>query len=115
MVKLIDFDDFRNIRPDMFCKKGVLKNVTKFTGKHLYRSLVFNKFADLRPATLFKKWTLTQVFSCEFCEIFKNTFSYKTPSVAASVIFFENHVPMKFKPCYREQKFCFNIIVGYHF
>ena len=27
----------------------------------------------LRPATLLKK-TLTKVFSCEFCEIFKNNF-----------------------------------------
>ena len=29
-----------------------------------------------------------QVFSCEFCEIFKNTFFYRTPPVAASVIWF---------------------------
>ena len=27
---------------------------------------------------------LAQVFPCEFCEISKNTFSYKTPPVAAS-------------------------------
>ena len=26
---------FRSSRPDMFCKKGVLENFTKFTGKHL--------------------------------------------------------------------------------
>ena len=32
-----------------------------------------------------KKETLAQVFSCEFCEISKNTFSYKAPPVAASV------------------------------
>ena len=30
-----------------------------------------------------KKETLAQVFSCEFCEISKNTLSYKTPPVAA--------------------------------
>ena len=30
------------------------------------------------------KETLAQVFSCEFCEIFKNTFSYVTPPMAAS-------------------------------
>ena len=30
-----------------------------------------------------KKETLAQVFSCEFCEICKNTFSYRTPPVAA--------------------------------
>ena len=41
-----------------------------------------------RPATLFKKENLAQVFSCEFCEISKNTFSYRTPLVALSVSFF---------------------------
>ena len=35
--------------------------------------LFFNK----RPATLLKK-TLAQVFSCEFCEISKNTFFHGT-------------------------------------
>ena len=34
---------------------------------------------------LYKKNTLAQVFSCEFCEISKNTFLYRTPLVAASV------------------------------
>ena len=32
-----------------------------------------------------KKETLAQVFSCEFCEISKNTFLSRTPPVAASV------------------------------
>ena len=41
-------------------KIGVLENFTKFTGKHLHRSLYFK--------------TPTQVFSFEFCEIFKNPF-----------------------------------------
>ena len=33
-----------------------------------------------------KKETLTQVFSCELYEISKNTFSYRIPPVAASVL-----------------------------
>ena len=33
-----------------------------------------------------KKETLAQVFSCEFCEISMNTFFYRTPLVAASVL-----------------------------
>ena len=37
----------------------------------------------LKAATLLKE-TLAQVFSCEFCKISKNTFSYRTPPVAAS-------------------------------
>ena len=31
-----------------------------------------------------KKETLAEVFSCEFCEISKSTFFYKTPPVAAA-------------------------------
>ena len=33
-----------------------------------------------------KKETLAQVFFCEFCEIFKNTFFYRKSLVAASII-----------------------------
>ena len=32
-----------------------------------------------RPATLSKKKTQAQVFSCEFCETSKNTLYYRTP------------------------------------
>ena len=45
--------------------KGVYKNFTKFTGEHLCQNL-FLKFIE--------KETLAQGFSCEFCEIFKDTF-----------------------------------------
>ena len=34
-------------RPDVFYKKGVLRNFTKFTGKRLRQSLFFDKIADL--------------------------------------------------------------------
>ena len=74
----------RSSHPEVLCKKGVLKNSTKFTGKHLCQSLFFNKVAGLRPASLLKK-RLWHVFSCEFCEAFKNTFFHRTPPVAASV------------------------------
>ena len=54
--------DYRSSRPDVFCKKGALRNFAKFTRKHLCQSLFFTKE------------TLVQVCSCEFCEISKNTF-----------------------------------------
>ena len=73
---------FRSSCPEAFCKKGVLRNFAKFTGKHLCHSFFCRKVAKV--ATLFKKETMAQVFSCEFCEISKNTFSYRTPLVAAS-------------------------------
>ena len=64
-------------------RKGVLRNFAKFTGKHLCKSLFFNKVAG--PACSFiKKETLAQVFSCEFCEISKNTFSTEHLWVTAS-------------------------------
>ena len=39
-----------------------------------------------RPQTcnFIKKETLALVLSCEFCEIFKNTYFHRTPPVAAS-------------------------------
>ena len=38
----------------------------------------------LQVCNFVKKETLAQVFPCEFCEISKSTFSYRTPLVAAS-------------------------------
>ena len=57
------FSISRNSHLEVFYKKGVLENFVEFKGKHLRQGLFFNK-----------KETLVQVFSCEFCEIFKNTF-----------------------------------------
>ena len=45
-----------------FCKKGVLRNFAKFTGKPLCQSVF------------------------EFCKVFKNTYFYRTPLVAASIM-----------------------------
>ena len=38
----------RSCRPDVFFKKGLLRNFAKFTGKHLCQSLFFNKVAGIR-------------------------------------------------------------------
>ena len=75
---------YRSSRSDVFCKKSVLRNFVRFTGKHLCQSRFFNKVAGLRPGTLLKKETLVQVLSWEFCEISKNTFFHRTPPAAAS-------------------------------
>ena len=55
--------------PEVFCKKGDLKNFAKFTGKHLCQSLFFNKVNSLGPSTLIKK----RFFSATFAKIFNNT------------------------------------------
>ena len=61
----------------MFCKKCVLKNLTKFTGKHLCQDLFLKKAWGLQLYK--KKETLVRV-----CKIFKNTYFYRKTPVAAS-------------------------------
>ena len=58
---------------EVFCKKGVLRNFAKLTGKHLCQRFFFTK-----------KESLAQVFSCKFSEISKSTSFYRTPPVAIS-------------------------------
>ena len=60
-------------KQNVFIKKAVLKNFAIFTGKQLFWSLFFNKNASLQSCNFIKKETTTQVFSCEYCKIFKNT------------------------------------------
>ena len=43
---------------------------------------------ELQPRNFINKETLAQVFSCEFCEIFKNVFFLRTLQVAVSVQFY---------------------------
>ena len=54
----------------MFFKIRFLKNLAKFTWKHLSQSLFFNKVSGLMPqdCNYIKKKILAQVFSCEFLE-----------------------------------------------
>ena len=40
--------------------------------------------SEPKACNFIKKQTLTQVLSCEFCEISKSTFFYRTPPVVAS-------------------------------
>ena len=84
----------RSSRPEVFCKKGVLRNFAKFTEKHSCQSL--------------KKEALAQVFFCEFCEISKNNFPYRTPPVVASILatvllhlnFFMTEATIIYKPAH---------------
>ena len=62
-------------------RKGVLRNFTKFTGKRL---CWFSFLIKLQALNFIKKENLTQVFSCEFCKISKNTFFKEYPRETAS-------------------------------
>ena len=84
LVKLSDPSKVRSSRPEVFCRKGVLRNFSKFTEKHLCQSLFLNKVLGLRPATLLKRTLWRKCFPVKFCEISKSTIFYRTPTVAAS-------------------------------
>ena len=61
----------RSRRPEVLCKKGVLRNFTEFTGKHLHQSLFFNKVAGLRLGTLFKKRPWNRCFPVNFVKFLR--------------------------------------------
>ena len=54
---------FRSSRPEVFCEKGVLRNIAKFTGRHLCQSPLFDK-----------KETLVQVFPVNFVKFLRTPF-----------------------------------------
>ena len=85
---------YRSSYPKVFCKKSVLRNFAKFTGKHLCHSLLCLSPPVPQPqaCNFIKRETLAQVFSCEFYKIFKNTFSYITPPVVASGVIYSKRL-----------------------
>ena len=52
--------------PEVFCKRGVLRNFAKFTGKHLFQRLFFNKES------------LAQVFPVNFAKFLRTPFLQNT-------------------------------------
>ena len=70
--------NFRNSRLEVFCKKGVLRNFAKFTGKHLCQSLFFNKVACLRPTFLLKKRLWHRCFHVNFAKLQEHVFLQNT-------------------------------------
>ena len=84
---------YRSSRPEVFCKKGVLKNFAIFTGKHLCWSLfliklqawkirnvhrkasvlvsLFNKIAGLKASSFFKKRLQHSCFSVNIAKLLR--------------------------------------------
>ena len=60
----------------------ILENSQENTRARVF--LLIKLHAPVSACNFIKKDTLVQMFSCEFCEISKNTFSYRTSLVAAS-------------------------------
>ena len=64
----------------MFFKIGV----TNFSQENIYFEFLFNKVTGLMACNFTKKETPTQLFFCEYQKMFKKSFFYGAPTVAAS-------------------------------
>ena len=70
-------------RREVFCKKGALRNLAKFTGKHLSQVLFFHLF--LRPATLLKKRLWQRCFAVNFTKFLGTPILQNTSDCHVSV------------------------------
>ena len=83
-------------------RKGVLRNLAKFTGKHLCeslylnkvvgQSLYFNKVAGLRPATLLKKTFWHRYFPVNFAKFLRKLFLQNTSGRLLNVTAFSSNI-----------------------
>ena len=74
IVKPHSLSTKKSSHPEVFCKKGVLRNFTKFTGKHLCQILFINKVAGLRLATLLKTRRWHTRFPVNFVDFLRTPF-----------------------------------------
>ena len=73
--------------PEVFNKKKVFLEISQKSQENTCaRVSFFNKVAGLYKKNFIKKVTLAQVFSCEFCEISKNTFVAEHLLTTASIM-----------------------------
>ena len=80
-IKIVNAIINRSNRQEVLYKKGVHRHFAKFTGKHLWLSLFFNKVAGLRVSFLIKlqafikKRLWHRYFSVNFAKFLRTPFS----------------------------------------
>ena len=88
MVGLGDYGrlDDRSVYANSNLRRAINQNLLQFPRSSCKRCSVKRVFLEISPwaYNFIKKEALAQVFSWGFCEISKNTFSYRTPLVAVS-------------------------------
>ena len=75
---LLEIERKRSIHGRCSVRKGVLRNLARFTGKHLCHSLFLNKVGGLRPANLLKKRLWHMFFPVNFAKFLRTTFLQNT-------------------------------------
>ena len=81
---------FRSSHPEVFCKKGFLRNFTKFTGKHLYQSLIINKVVGLSLSLQFYwKRDSYRYFPMNFAKFLRTPFLTEHLKIGVLIINFQ--------------------------
>ena len=77
----------RSSCPEVFCKKGLLRNFAKFTEKHLCQSLFYNKRAGMRSTTLIKRRLWHRSFPVNFAKLLRTHFlTRQLPSLLLNLL-----------------------------
>ena len=84
---------------ELFCIKGVFKNIIIFIEKYQFRSSIFTKVAALRLAALFKKRLWQSCFSVNFAKFIRAYFCIV--HLQWLLLMIEQHVLKKIKSCQR--------------
>ena len=66
--------------------KKVLLKISQYSQENTYVGSLFNKVTGLQACNLIYKKTPRQVFSCEYCEIFKNNYLEEHLRTTASIL-----------------------------
>ena len=72
----------RGSQLEVFCKEGALENFARKTP--MPKSLNSNKHLRSEACSFIEKETLSQLFSCKFCEIFTKTYFMEHLTATAS-------------------------------
>ena len=72
-------------------RKCVLRNFTKFTGKHLCQSLFFNKVAGLRLVTVLKKRLRHRCFPVSLVKFLRTSFLHRLATASDPRVLFQDH------------------------
>ena len=90
-LKKVQFYIFRSNHQRCSVIKVVFRNFAKFTGKHLCKSLFFNKVAGLKSATLLKKNLWHRCFPVNFTKFLRTPFLQNTSERLLLYIYFSKN------------------------